>query len=133
MLKNLSETTKEDLPHVVASMLHRGYRFVTITCLDAGECFEILYHFDKDYELVNFRLKLPKDSDLPSISGIFLAAVIVENEMKDLFGISVTNMALDFGGRFLLTEDAPKAPMLKVIASQAKATAAPAAASTESK
>ncbi|RPI62094.1 MAG: NADH-quinone oxidoreductase subunit C [Planctomycetaceae bacterium] len=113
MIKNITETTKQDLSQLASSMMQRGYRFVTMTCVDLGDALDIMYHFDKDLELITFRLKLPKGEELPSISGVYLAAVVVENEIKDLFGLPVTGMALDFDGKFVLSENAPIAPQAK--------------------
>ena len=61
----------------------------------------------------HIRLFVPKGEGLPSISNLYFAALIVENEMKDLFGLNVTGMAIDFQGRFILSENAPKAPLNK--------------------
>jgi hypothetical protein len=36
--------------------------------------------------------------------------------LQDLFGIKVADMVIDYGGRLLLTEDAPKAPLNKTVA-----------------
>lgn len=113
MLTNVKEISRENLLDEVAIHLPHGYRFVTMTCLDLGDSFEILYHFDKDYRLSHLRLRLRKDENLPTISGMVPAAVIVENEIKDLFGISVKGLSLDYGGRLLLAEGAPVAPLCK--------------------
>lgn len=113
MLQNCKDITRETLLTEVASKLPMGYRFVTMTCVDAGEAFDILYHFDKNYELLNLRLRLAKGESLPSVSGLVFAAVLVENEIKDLFGIDVTGLAIDYQGHFILAEGAPKAPLLK--------------------
>jgi ech hydrogenase subunit D len=113
MMTNITEVTTQSLLYEVALRRPQGYRFVTITCADLGDAHDILYHFDRDYKLDNLRLRLPKGQPLPSISNIYAAAMLVENEVKDLFGVNVTGLSLDFGGRLLLTEDAPKAPMNK--------------------
>jgi NADH:ubiquinone oxidoreductase subunit C len=113
MLQNCKDITRDALLTEVASKLPMGYRFVTMTCVDAGEAFDILYHFDKNYELLNLRLRLPKAQSLPSVSGLVFAAVLVENEIKDLFGINVTGLAIDYQGHFILAEGAPTAPLLK--------------------
>lgn len=125
MLQNCKDITSDALLTEVASKLPMGYRFVTMTCVDNGEAFDILYHFDKNYELLNLRLRLPKGASLPSISGLVFAAVLVENEIKDLFGIDVTGLAIDYQGHFILAEGAPTAPLLKA------KPAAPAAAPVE--
>ena len=113
MLPNTVKVTTETLPFEVAARRYLKARFVTITCTDLGQSFDILYHFDRDYTLFNLRLNLPKGETLPSISGIYFAAVVVENELKDLFGIPIKDLALDYGGRLLLAEGAPVAPQRK--------------------
>ena len=113
MLSNTRDITRDTLLNEIAAMLPQGYRFVTITCLDKGDAFEILYHFDKDYQLTTLRLNLAKGQKLPSISDIIFAAVIVENEMKDLFGIHIKGLALDYEGKLVLAEGGPTAPLVK--------------------
>jgi len=115
MLKNLIEINLDHLIGAVAAKRAAGYRFVTITCSDLGEAYlggayDILYHFDKGLSLETLRVRLPKGSELPSISAEYFAALLVENEIKDLFGIAVTGLALDYEGRFLLSEGAPRKP-----------------------
>jgi NADH:ubiquinone oxidoreductase subunit C len=113
MLKDTTPITADMLLKEVAARSIGGYRFVTMTCVDHGEQFEILYHFDKDYKLENLQLMLPKGTALPSITGVYFAAVIVENEMQDLFGITVTGLVINYGGKLLLAEGAPQAPLCK--------------------
>jgi ech hydrogenase subunit D len=115
MLNHVTEITLPQLHPEVWSLKNRGHRFVTITCTDLGEAHDVLYHFDKDYELCHLRLRLPRGEALPSISPLFFAAVVVENEMQDLFGITVSGMAVDYKGRFILSEGAPLAPLNKPV------------------
>jgi ech hydrogenase subunit D len=130
MLKHTIEITKDNLLHEVAARLPQGFRFATITCIDLGDAFDLIYHFDKDYQLFNIRLRLGKDEELPSISGVFMAAVIVENELKDLFGIPVKGLIIDYGGRLLLSEGAPVAPQRKPTPAKAEPVAGAAAAAS---
>ena len=120
MLENTIDITTASLLNEVSARLPQGYRFVTVTCLDGGDHHEIYYHFDKDYQLCNLRLLLTKGQPLPSISRVYFAAVLVENELQDLFGIKVADMVIDYGGRLLLTEDAPQAPLNKSVSVVAK-------------
>jgi ech hydrogenase subunit D len=113
VLKNETEITLSDLQAEVGLRLHQGYRFVTMTCCDTGDGHDIFYHFDKDYDLQNLRLKLPKGHTLPSVSGIFFAAALAENEIRDLFGVTVTGLVIDYAGKFMLSEGAPEAPLSK--------------------
>ncbi len=110
MLQNLSEIDANGLIGAVAAKRAAGYRFVTITCTDLGDAHDLLYHFDRDLSLENLRVRLPKGAELPSISSEYFAAVLVENEIADLFGIAITGLVLDYRGRFLLSEGSPRTP-----------------------
>ncbi len=113
VINNVTDVALEKLVDKVSSFLKDGYRFATITCVDAGDDFELFYHFDKDHELFNLRTSLPKSKSLPSITGICFAAILMENELKDFFGIKVDGLVVDFEGRMILSEGAPDAPMCK--------------------
>ncbi len=115
MLENVTPVTLEEIPAEVWKLKTDGYRFVTMTCCDQGDAHDILYHFDKNYQLKHLRIRLPKGTSLPSVSAIFFAALIVENEMQDLLGVTVSGMAIDFKGRFMLAEGAPVAPLNKSV------------------
>ena len=113
MLTDVKEIDQEHLQNEVSKLKRDGYRFVTMTCVDLGDAHDILYHFDKQYVLKHLRLKVPRGTALASISNLFFAAVLVENEIKDLFGLNVEGMAVDFQGRFVLSDGAPVAPLNK--------------------
>ena len=112
-MTNTTDITQDQLHGEVSALQRHGYRLVTMTCVDTGDGHEILYHFDKQYELRNLRLKLAAGAVLPSISNIFFCATLVENEMKDLFGLEVDGLAIDYKGRFVLSDGAPSAPLSK--------------------
>ncbi|MEJ5364891.1 MAG: NADH-quinone oxidoreductase subunit C [Desulfosoma sp.] len=103
--------------HVVGACAERkaaGYRFVTMTCVAVDEhMLDVLYHFDKDMELEHLRLRIPKDSCVPSITPVFFAAFLVENEIQDLFGLRFCGLAIDYKHSLYLDEAAPKAPFCK--------------------
>lgn len=112
MLKNLKEITMETLLGEVSKMKNDGQRFVSLTCteLDA-ENVDILYHFDKNEVLTNFRLTAKKDVPVTSISGIFLSAMLVENEIQDQFGLKFEGLAIDFGRTLYLDSEITTIPM----------------------
>jgi len=115
MLENVSVISIDHIHEQVWLLKQDGYRFVTMTCCDEGEAHDVLYHFDKNYGLKHLRVKVPKNTALPSISGIYFAALLVENEMKDLLGVAVNGMLIDFQGHFILAEGAPKTPLNKSV------------------
>ena len=118
MLDNTINVTLDTLLSEAAIRVGQKCRFVTLTCLDLGGEHEILYHFDRDYQLSNLRLVLPKGEELPSITAVCPAAIIVENELQDLFGVKVKGLPIDYAGRLLLAETAPAAPQNKTSAAR---------------
>lgn len=119
MIENVTEISKDQLLGETQKMSGQNYRFVTTSCVDLGEDnLDVLYHFDKDTQLQNLRIKAKRGEEVPSISKIYLCAVLVENEMKELFGLNVTGMAIDYGGHMLLAPEALKNPQSKIIIEQ---------------
>jgi ech hydrogenase subunit D len=119
MIANVNEITKDQLLGETQKMAAQGYRFVTTSCTDLGEGkLDVLYHFDKDAELHNLRIKAEKGEEVPSISKIYLCAVLIENEMSELFGLKVVGMAIDYGGHMLLAPEALKTPQSKITIEQ---------------
>jgi ech hydrogenase subunit D len=80
-----------------------GCRLVQIGCTQVGDDFEINYVFDKDFVLTNLRITVKQDTVIPSVSGVYFGAFVYENEIHDLYGISVSGMNIDFGGHFYRT------------------------------
>ena len=114
MMKVNEVLTFENQLEKIGALLLNGYRFVTMTVVDKGEEFDIYYHFDLEYELTTCQLVLKKGETLPSISGICFAAVVVENEIQDLFGITISGLAIDYEKHFILAADAPARPFCRV-------------------
>ena len=97
MLKELLPVGIDNLLGETAGIKVAGYRFVTMTCTALDQdSFDILYHFDRGLELKHLRLTLPAGTAVPSISPIYFAAFLVENEIQDLFGIRFTGLAVDY-------------------------------------
>lgn len=115
MIDNERAITPEALQGEVKALFQSGYRLVTATCLDQGENFEIIYHFDRDLTLLNLRMIFPKEQEVPSITGSYLAAFMIENEMKELFGVKISGIAVDYGGKMLVPEETLATPMLKSV------------------
>ncbi len=114
MMTVSEEITFDNMIEKIASLVLRRYRFVTMTVVDSGTHFDVYYHFDLDYALTTLHLKLPREEHLPSISGVCSPALVVENEIQDLFGIPVRGLEMDYRTRFLLTEEAPVRPFCRV-------------------
>jgi ech hydrogenase subunit D len=95
--------TIDELLARTTRFFHDGYRLVHIGCTRLDGIFEINYSFDKDYRFETLRVELLEGGNLPSISSVYFGAFIYENEIHDLFGISVTGMNIDFKGTLYRT------------------------------
>lgn len=84
-------------------MLDQGYRLVQIGCTNTGEAYEINYSFDREYHFVNLRIIISPEIELASISDSYPGAFVYENEIHDLYGITVTGMNIDFKGTLYKT------------------------------
>ncbi len=107
------QITPEQLINETQQMFNEGYRFVTATCVDEIEQFRIIYSFDRETELVNLEVAIGKEEQLPSVSGVYLCAFLVENEIKELFGVNISDIAVDLGGRLYMIEGADPHPMTR--------------------
>ncbi len=108
----------DSLVSTAQGMFDEGWRFLTLSAVDKGdEGVEILYHFDKALELKHFRTRAAKGQPIPSISGVYFAALLVENECRDLFGLDFTDLVLDFNRTLYLDEvSSSTAPFCKITA-----------------
>ncbi len=88
------------LVETLMDMKAEGYRLGQICATKVSEGFEIIYSLDKDHSLRNLKLTIPEEEEIMSVTGVYWAAFIYENEMQDLFGVKIKHMALNYGGHF---------------------------------
>lgn len=111
MLNYLEIIENKELLKQVGELKAEGCRFAALTCEEVAEGFELTWHFDLDYELRNIRITVKKGENVESISGIYPAAFLIENEIQDFFGIVFDNLSIDYKGRLILSENAPAYPL----------------------
>lgn len=86
----------------VTKLKNEGWRLVTLSSVELdAEKMEILYHFDRELKLTNLRVPVKKGGSVPSISGVLFAAFLVENEIRDQFGVTFEGLVLDYQGKLL--------------------------------
>ena len=96
--------TLDALLEKVRAKKAQNCRLVQISATQLPGQIELTYSFDLNSQLTNLRLSLPGEAPhLPSISSIYLCAILYENEIHDLFGVQVAGMAIDFKGNFYRT------------------------------
>ena len=111
--------TVDRLLEKVQAMHDQGYRLVQISATRLPDKLELTYSFALEGCVAQFRLHLADDAlRVPSVSSVFWCAFLYENEMHDLFGLTVDGMAVDFKGTFYKTAvkypfGSTKAPAVK--------------------
>ena len=105
----------QDLLAIVQDVKTAGYRLGQICATAAGDSLEVLYSFEKDNVLKNYKFAIDaKEPELQSITAVYSYAFIYENEIHDLFGVTFKNLALDYGGKFFkISRETPWNPAAK--------------------
>ncbi|GAB6126339.1 NADH-quinone oxidoreductase subunit C [Humidesulfovibrio idahonensis] len=119
--------TADKLVAEVTRLKNEGWRLVTFSSVEIDAAnMEILYHFDKDLKLTNLRLSLPKGGTVPSISGVLFGAFLIENEIRDQFGVTFDGLVLDYQGRLLneCTQTSSGSPFCRLLVNQSGVTVA---------
>ena len=77
--------------HKVIENLVKGYdyaRIITITAVDMGEKFEIIYHIDAQGNVTSVRVEVPRENaSIPTVTDLIPGALLFEREVSELFGI----------------------------------------------
>lgn len=98
------EISAGELQEKVESYCREGYRLVQICCLKEpqgdvpADHLEMHYTFDKDYELVDLKFNIAEGDEVSSITAVYPYAYLYENEIHDLFGVSIMGINIDFQG-----------------------------------
>ena len=92
-----------------ARTLHdEGWRLITASCVPRAAGWTVLYHFERDDRLTHLRVELGPDGAVPSLGSVYASAFLVENEMAELQGLEVTDLAIDYRGRLYRDFDGPE-------------------------
>jgi len=103
-----------DIISQARNLKFEGFRLVTLSSVDLGDSICLLYHLDKDLQLINLRVDVPKGKKVPSIASVYSSAFLVENEIKEHFGVDFDGLPLDFEGMLYLDEEVQKTPFCKL-------------------
>jgi len=101
--QEITAIERDELVGIAAGLFAEGYRFVHASCVTMESAYELTYSFDKEYRLKNLRIIAGPEEEIPSISVIFPNAFLYENEIHDLFGLTIRNMAVDYRGTLYRT------------------------------
>ncbi|MHC1721858.1 MAG: NADH-quinone oxidoreductase subunit C [Aminipila sp.] len=93
--QNIRKISSDEILAETITLKGAGYRLVAISCTNK-EGLELSYSFDKDYDFINLRINMDYDTEIESISCIYNYAFLYENEIAELFGAKIKNIAVDF-------------------------------------
>jgi len=84
----------EDLTKTVSILRGLGFTYLaTITALDCGDRFELLYHFADTDICLTVKTTIPRDNPvIPTITPVIPGAILYERELQDMFGIKVMDI-----------------------------------------
>jgi ech hydrogenase subunit D len=76
-----------------------GWRIVQILCVSsAGGC-ELTYSFGLALEMRSLRFFAAAETAVPSVTALYPAAFLYENEIRDLFGVRIERIGADWLGK----------------------------------
>ena len=88
----------DDLHRESAIMKTEGWRFIETHAVKTDDGVDLYYAFMKDGLTKNLKVTGVTDQPVPSITDLFLAAFVFENEARELFGVDMRDIAIDFAG-----------------------------------
>lgn len=95
----------ELLPLKAVKAKSRKARLVQICAVNTETGYDLLYSFAYGYRFVTYKVAVGHYEEVPSISDIYPSSSLYENEMRELFGVRVRYMKLNYHDK-LYTIDA---------------------------
>ncbi len=84
----------------VARIAATGARLVQILAVSTASGTEMTYSFANGFDFTNVRCEVAKGEALASITPVWRGAFLYENEIRDLFGVNIENISVDYKGNF---------------------------------
>lgn len=86
-------------------------RLVQICAVNTDTGYDLLYSFADGYHFVTYKVSVEKDEEVASISDIYSSASLYENEMRELFGVNVRYMKLNYHNKlYTIDKETPFRP-----------------------
>ena len=92
------DTLPEELSTKALKLKNDGYRIVQICATRTPGGYELQYSFALEYQMICLRLAINEDVEIVTISNIFSPAFLYENEIRDLFGVKIQMINVDYKG-----------------------------------
>ncbi len=99
--RSFQDISLDSLVSTAERLKREGWRCVQMLCVNTDNGVDLTYSFSKLNELANYQVRgVTQGTSVPSIQNLFLGIFPFENEAKDLFGVDIEGMVLDFAGKF---------------------------------
>lgn len=108
--ETMQEITPAELLGQVMAQKNMGRRLSQICAAYVNDKLELSYSFAEDDTNLyhNLRLVIDKETEVCSITELYPYAFLYENEMKELFGVNVQMINVDYKNRlYRIQEEAP--------------------------
>ena len=92
----------------------QGYRLdQLLPKLERDDSITLVYTFVKDDDIINFKIGgiVKNETVVPSVTELYIAAFVFENEAHELYGVNIEGNVLDFKGNFYKFPEGIEAPM----------------------
>lgn len=76
-----------------------GWRIIQVLGISGTDHIELNYSFGLGMRHRILRLRVAPEVEVPSITPVFLGAYLYENEIRDLFGVKIERIAVDWLGK----------------------------------
>lgn len=117
----ITKVTKDELYDIMQKKYEDGYRLAQICAVSYEGYNEVIYSVADMYVMENYKIDLPLDEEIKSFSDIFPAATLYENEIKELWGVKVVGIAIDYNNNFYrIEQDTPFKKQIQVIKKEDK-------------
>ena len=104
-------TTGEFLMKVM-EIKNENYRLMQAHAVSIENGYELSYTFGRDYEWITLRRVIDEAEEVPTITNIYQAAFLYENEMAELFGVKIRMISVDYHDKLYRINDTT--PMKKL-------------------
>jgi ech hydrogenase subunit D len=100
-VQSVVEIGAESLLTEADALRSANWRLVQILCVSSPEGNELSYSFGQGLAMKSLRFNAPAGASVPSITSLYSAAFLYENEIRDLFGLKIDRIRADWEGRVL--------------------------------
>lgn len=107
----------DELYDTAAQYKEQGYQLAQMMgVLKEDDTIWLYYTFIKGNEVINRRITgvIKGETEIPSLTPLFIAVFVNENEAHDLYGVNIVGNLIDFEGAFYRFAEGVEAPMTVV-------------------